>query len=640
MSRWILPLLFICLTAPVVRAADPAVVTVELPCGLFIDVPANWCPPSNRENLGELKSSGRKLFTPTARTHFHANSDPDQTSSYASVTVNPAMDGPGEAAVRNLPAAELAAYSREEKERLTASFAEGGNDALTRFDPIKIVTIAGHPALLQDFSALRDKSSKTPITMRVQQVQLMVGKKLVKIALTYDESGTAMWKPVMAKMMESVRLQRGVAEPVATGGKTREFHLPYGMRVNIPTDWQLVDDDFNPIKDPAPGTSKTPDLKTPQSARYIFETGKGDEGAMVAIVMKSFDAYELNEKALSAIAAGKPGEQASRLEKIMPRHGSGEDAITRSGPPALLKVDGRNALKSRYTEEGTAGSLLTDEIFVPIGTRTISMQIVCPTRDLPRLAHAYQSIPLSWKIGTDSQRKEAGPPAAAVKKDAAPGSFTVEGTKYQLPSPRGMMRLDGISKKLDAIVGNLLAGDGMVLIAAFGTEEDVKVLERGERPALEQTLVVMRPREYPEDLKNGLPMKDIFKGLTMIDKEHLSETAKPELEERLEEIAKTGSTAAKIRRDAKGMLGASGKAELGIFAEGPGYYSTSSIEEGDVEESGARVGVLTARSTSMILVKDLIVKVDVVATYRKSTDLKWTRTTMAGFSDQLLKANP
>lgn len=66
--------------------------------------------------------------------------------------------------------------------------------------------IAGHPALVWDFATLSPDSSGGGGRLRIRYIQLMVDMKLVEISLTFDEIATAMWKPVMTKIQDSIRV--------------------------------------------------------------------------------------------------------------------------------------------------------------------------------------------------------------------------------------------------------------------------------------------------------------------------------------------------------------------------------------------------------------------------------------------------
>lgn len=177
---------------------------VELPCGGSINIPSDWYPPAGEVTLGNLKDSGQKLFKPTGNTHFRANSNPRFT--YAAVNVSPASDGPGEEAVRNTTPEELADYTREKKSDLEAQYTKTGKSSFVSFEPIRRSTIAGHSALVWDFTTLSPESSGGGGRLRIRYIQLMVDMKLVEITLTFDEIATAMWKPVMMKMQDSIRV--------------------------------------------------------------------------------------------------------------------------------------------------------------------------------------------------------------------------------------------------------------------------------------------------------------------------------------------------------------------------------------------------------------------------------------------------
>lgn len=438
--------------------------------------------------------------------------------------------------------------------------------------------------------------------------------------------------PFVGKHFAYILLVLTVAH-YASAGETRLFNLPYGMQVRIPATWQLLDNDLNEIKDPPANPEKSPRLDTPKSASFAFQTGAAADAPMAAIVMKSFDGFLLNEKSLAAIAAGKVGEQPARLKQIMPRHSEGEDTLTRLGAPTLMQVDGHHAMKSRYVKKSSSRSLAVDEIFLPIGTRTISMELVTDQGNQALLAADFTNLLRSWKVGASSPGQERKAPQMKT-----PGTFIADGSTYQLPPPAGMRRLDGLSNVWDAVFEKTFANDNLILIAVFGTAEDAARLGVGEDPKLSHTLALLRTRQYPTKLTANLSIKEIFEGMKLLSKDELFKSANPAFEDRLIQLGESKPDASGLRRQAETEMGAKAKIDLGIHHEDLTSYGISAIEKDELLDS--KTQVLTASDFSMVLVRKHILLVKIRSIYNSHADLELARKTATEFSRQLREANP
>lgn len=438
--------------------------------------------------------------------------------------------------------------------------------------------------------------------------------------------------PFLEKYFAFIMLVVAVALPVSAG-ETRLFNLPYGMQVRIPATWQLLNNDLNEIGDPPASCETSPSVETPKSASFAFQTGAATDAPMAAIVMKSFDGFLLNEKSLADIAAGRVGEQPARLKQIMPRHSEGEDTLTRLGAPTLMQVDGHHAMKSRYVKKSSPRSLAVDEIFLPIGTRTISMELVTDQKSQTLLAADFTNLLRSWKVGSSSPGQERKAPHMKT-----PGTFVADGSIYQLPPPAGMRRLDGLSKVWDAVFEKTMANDNLILIAVFGTAEDAAKLGAGADPKLSYTLALLRTRQYPTKLTANLSIKEIFEGMKLLSKDELFKSANPAFEDRLIQLGGSNPDAPGIRRQTQTEMGAKAKIDLGIHHEDLTSYGISAIEKDELLDSKTRV--LTASDFSMVLVRKHILLVKIRSTYNSHADLELTRKTATEFSSQLREANP
>ncbi len=182
-------------------------VLVKLPLGVSIEVPKNWRLLDGNfnttiETAGEaaLNLAGIKLPTGQKVNLFRANSNPSTT--YAGIAIN-ATDS-------DISPTELLASSeadiRELAPLMHQMFDQGlatQNLRVIQFDGIRREIVDGHPSLVIEYVR---SGPKGPVVM--QMTRLFIGDKEISLNLSYRQSETGIWKPIVDHMRSTFRVSR------------------------------------------------------------------------------------------------------------------------------------------------------------------------------------------------------------------------------------------------------------------------------------------------------------------------------------------------------------------------------------------------------------------------------------------------
>lgn len=204
-----LALLFLLLLAPhFVQADGSYFMTVKLPRGVEIDLPKDWRLFSNEQKKlietsaeAAMDNTGIEMPKGTEVNLLSARAMPE--SMYAAAWVyssTPIAKLPLE--VKNMSSAEIIDYGNELKGGVSKLLPQQGYKLL-QFNAIRRVTISGYPAFIMDY---RRSGLKGPVMVRA--IQIYTPSQELNISLSYRESETAIWKPVIDKAFNSIVVRK------------------------------------------------------------------------------------------------------------------------------------------------------------------------------------------------------------------------------------------------------------------------------------------------------------------------------------------------------------------------------------------------------------------------------------------------
>lgn len=189
-------------------AAASNFVVLTLPRGVEIQVPKNWWVLSQQFDEAaktameaSFDNAGIDLPEGTSVTLLAANSMPRTT--YASVRVDsstPVLGPPSE--IAKVTASELKEYENDMQLNLQQLLSQQGNKILN-FYGTRPANISGHPTLITKY---KRTGPKGPVQVAI--IQIFTHSQDLNIALSYRESETALWKPVIAKIQKSITVRR------------------------------------------------------------------------------------------------------------------------------------------------------------------------------------------------------------------------------------------------------------------------------------------------------------------------------------------------------------------------------------------------------------------------------------------------
>jgi uncharacterized membrane protein YhaH (DUF805 family) len=188
---------------------DPSLfVAVKLPRGIELQLPRGWWLIGSKLNRLIEMSSGAALdlsgigVAGGQRTNLiAANSMPPST--YASVRVDSTVPPSASASeFSGLTTADLEELQRESRANLLKMLPLQGNQ-LIDFHGVRIDRIAGYPAIVTEY---RRTGPKGQVIVQVNQI--FTAQQEIGINLSYRETETALWKPVIGKIRQSIIVRR------------------------------------------------------------------------------------------------------------------------------------------------------------------------------------------------------------------------------------------------------------------------------------------------------------------------------------------------------------------------------------------------------------------------------------------------
>jgi hypothetical protein len=197
-------LLFVCCFAtPVV--AQSRFTRIELPLQVSIEVPQNWWVLSGDLNTtieagGEaaVKLAGLELPPGKRVNLFRANSMPKTT--YASIAVNASDSDVQPEIIQNATKAELKELEGAMAEMMTKTIAVQNLQFLGSLG-LDRKMISGQVATVWRY---RRSGPNGPVLVTMHR--LFIGKKEISFNLSYRETESMLWKPVVEYMSQSIRI--------------------------------------------------------------------------------------------------------------------------------------------------------------------------------------------------------------------------------------------------------------------------------------------------------------------------------------------------------------------------------------------------------------------------------------------------
>lgn len=183
-------------------------VTHELPEGVKIETPGHWKVLSKdmRKNIrAATEAMAEQGNVPLRKTTnvFHVNATPDPTGAIVRVTIGPPVESLA-ASVRGLSHNDLVELQRKFETQLRAVQNLGGPELLESFLP-RIEPISGIPSVAWSY---RRRSITGQGTWHVTQYKVPTPSMLLELTLSCRESDSAIWKPILNKVRQSVSIPR------------------------------------------------------------------------------------------------------------------------------------------------------------------------------------------------------------------------------------------------------------------------------------------------------------------------------------------------------------------------------------------------------------------------------------------------
>jgi hypothetical protein len=206
----------------VAYAAESRFAKLTLPLGVTVEVPKNWRLLGGDYNTSvetaaeaALKLGGIPIPDGEKLNLFRANSMP--TTTYAGVAINASDSDLSESTLLAVSNEEIAMLSPALEAGMRRSLATQGMQVLD-FEPVRKLLINGHPALVLGYTRSGPEGS-----VRVIQTRLPVGAKEISIVLSYRESESVLWKPVVTYIQNSIAVD---ADKPAPSSDSRALPLP------------------------------------------------------------------------------------------------------------------------------------------------------------------------------------------------------------------------------------------------------------------------------------------------------------------------------------------------------------------------------------------------------------------------------
>jgi hypothetical protein len=196
------------LLMPAAASAESNFASVKLPRGVQLQIPKGWWLLGKDHNRliqtsveAALDLSGIGLPDGQETNLIAANSMPRTT--YAAVRVDstiPPAVSPRE--IQAATATDLKDIGNELRGGLEKMLPLQNNQLL-QFYGVRKDSIGGHPALVIEY---RRSGPKGPVIVQINRI--FTNSQVVNINLSYRESEAALWKPVVAKIRQSITLTK------------------------------------------------------------------------------------------------------------------------------------------------------------------------------------------------------------------------------------------------------------------------------------------------------------------------------------------------------------------------------------------------------------------------------------------------
>jgi len=184
---------------------DSRFTLITLPLGVRIEVPKNWHLIGDDLNTtieaaGEAATKLAGIAMPRGQkvNLFRANSNPPTT--YAGIAINASDSEMSPADVMAASDAEIAELGSVMRQMFEQAFAKQ-NWQLIRFDPVRREMVDGHPSLVIEYVRSGPRGAVV-----VQMTRLLIGDKEISLNLSYRQSETGLWKPIVAYMRSTFRV--------------------------------------------------------------------------------------------------------------------------------------------------------------------------------------------------------------------------------------------------------------------------------------------------------------------------------------------------------------------------------------------------------------------------------------------------
>jgi len=201
--------LFVVLPFPtVVAQSESNFSSVNLPRGIELQIPKGWWLLGDDYNQiiqttveAAMDLSGLGFPDGQETNLIAANSMPRST--YAAVRVDSSIPASIPVSMfSSLTPADMREF-QSEMHKITKMMLPQHGLQLIEFKGSRIDEIAGYPALVTEY---RRTGSKGPVFVQVNQI--ITDSQDIRINLSYRESETALWKPVIGKIRQSITIRR------------------------------------------------------------------------------------------------------------------------------------------------------------------------------------------------------------------------------------------------------------------------------------------------------------------------------------------------------------------------------------------------------------------------------------------------
>lgn len=183
-------------------------VTHELPEGVKIETPEHWKVLSKdmRKNIrAATEAMAEHGNVPLRKTTnvLHVNATPDPTGAIVRVTIGPPSQHLA-ASVRGLSHSDLVELQHKFETQLIAVQNLGGPELLESYLP-QIELISGIPSVAWSY---RRRSITGQGTWHVTQYKVPTPSMLLELTISYRETDSAIWRPILNKVRQSVSIPR------------------------------------------------------------------------------------------------------------------------------------------------------------------------------------------------------------------------------------------------------------------------------------------------------------------------------------------------------------------------------------------------------------------------------------------------